>query len=40
MAHVGINFLDNPVLKMQSMSWFGRLLVGLHLRKLPGEVTE
>jgi ketosteroid isomerase-like protein len=40
LAHVGVNFLDNPVLEAKSMSWFGRLLVGLHLRKLPGEVKE
>lgn len=40
MAHVGINFLDNPVLEARSMSWFGRLLVALHLRRMPGEVKE
>jgi len=39
-AHVGINFLDNPVLAAKKMSWFGRLLVGVNLRKLPGEVKE
>lgn len=39
-VHVGINFLDNPVLAAKKMSWFGRLCVALHLRKLPGEVKE
>jgi ketosteroid isomerase-like protein len=39
-AHVGVNFLDNPVLKAKEMSWFGKLCVGLKLRKLPGEVKE
>ncbi|MBU1043649.1 MAG: nuclear transport factor 2 family protein [Candidatus Omnitrophica bacterium] len=37
-AHIGVNFLDNPVLKAKEMSWFARLCVGLHLRNLPGEV--
>lgn len=40
LAHVGVNFLDNPVLEARSMSWFGKLMVALHLRKLPGEVKE
>lgn len=40
MAHVGVNFLDNPVLEANAMSWFGRLLVAAHLRKMPGEVNE
>lgn len=39
-AHIGVNFLDNPVLKAKEMSWFGRLSVAVHLRKLPGEVKE
>lgn len=39
-AHVAVNFLDNPVLAAREMSWFGRLCVALHLRKLPGEVKE
>jgi ketosteroid isomerase-like protein len=39
-AHLGVNFLDNPVLKAGEMSWFGRLGVFLHPRKLPGEVKE
>lgn len=37
-AHVGVNFLDNPVLAARDMSWFGRLCVALHLRKMPGEL--
>ncbi len=39
-AHVGINFLDNPVLKAREMSWLGKLGVALKLKKLPGEVKE
>lgn len=39
-AHVAVNFLDNPVLEAREMSWFGRLCVALHLKKLPGEVKE
>lgn len=39
-AHIGVNFLDNPVSKAREMSWFGRLMVALRLRKLPGEVKE
>jgi len=39
-AHVGVNFLDNPVVAARSMSLFARLCVGLQLRKLPGEVKE
>lgn len=39
-AHIGVNFLDNPVSKAREMSWFGKLCVALHLRKLPGEVKE
>ena len=39
-AHVAVNFLDNPVLAARELSWFGRLCVALHLRKLPGEVKE
>jgi hypothetical protein len=40
MAHVGVNFLENPVMEANGMSWFGGLLVKVHLRKLPGEVNE
>jgi len=39
-AHVAVNFLDNPVLAARELSWFGRMLIGLHLSKLPGEVKE
>jgi len=39
-AHIGINFLDNPVLKAREMSWIGKLGVALKLRKMPGEVKE
>ena len=39
-AHVGVNFLNNPVLKARELSWFGRLGVALKLRKLPGAVEE
>ena len=40
LAHVGVDFLDNPVLEAQKMSWFERLMVTLHLRRMPGETTE
>ena len=39
-AHIGVNFLDNPVSKAGEMSWFGKLCVALRIRKLPGEVKE
>ncbi len=39
-AHVGINFLDNPILDTAGMSWFTRMLAALRLRGLPGEVKE
>lgn len=39
-AHIGVNFLDNPVLAAREMSWFGKLCMALHLRKLPGRVQE
>lgn len=39
-AHIGINFLDNPVLKAREMSWLGKLGIALKLRKMPGEVKE
>ena len=37
-AHIGVNFLDNPVLAAKDMSWFKALLVRFGLSKLPGEV--
>lgn len=39
-AHVAVNFLDNPVLTARGMSWLGKLGVGLHMKKLPGEIKE
>ena len=39
-VHVGVNFLNNPMLEAKELSWLGRVLVALHLRRLPGEVKE
>jgi len=34
-AHRGVNFLDNPILSAARMSFWGKLMVFLHLRKPP-----
>jgi hypothetical protein len=34
-AHMGVNFMDNPYLRVKCMSFWGKLAVFLHLRKPP-----
>ena len=36
-AHAGVNFVDNPVMALRTMSWCRKLGVALGLAKLPGE---
>ena len=37
-VHTGVNFTDNPLLQMRTMSWWRKLGLGLGVGKLPGEV--
>jgi len=39
-AHVGVNFMDNPILAYNELSWFSRMCIALHLCDMPGEVKE
>jgi hypothetical protein len=36
-AHVGVNFLDNPVMTLRTMSWARKVGVALGLASLPGQ---
>ena len=35
--HTGVNFIDNPVLAYQSLSFLGKLMLGAGIGKYPGE---
>jgi ketosteroid isomerase-like protein len=36
-AHAGVNFVDNPVMTLRTMSWYRKLGVALGLAALPGQ---
>ena len=36
-AHVGVNFLDNPVLTIRALPWWRKLAIFLGLAKWPGQ---